>query len=344
MRQGILVSGNWIIDQVKVIDSYPEEEKLVNILTEYSSNGGSAYNILKDLAKLKVDFPLSGLGLVGDDERGEKIIEECKSLQINTLQLRKTSKAHTSYTDVMTVKGTGKRTFFHQRGANDLLNIQDFNFSISNAKIFHLGYLLLLKELDQMEADGYTSASKVFKSAKEQGFITSADIVSEHSDRFKSLIPPSLPFIDYLFVNEYEAGMITGIETTYDGQVIKEKCLEAASCIIDMGVKEWVILHHPDEVIAASKKGEILFQPSIKLPAHKIAGAVGAGDAFAAGILLGVHEGWEMQESLKMGVCAAACSLLEATSSDGVLPAKECLLLAEAYGYRNLTTNMVSNN
>jgi sugar/nucleoside kinase (ribokinase family) len=337
MRQGILVSGNWIIDQVKVIDSYPDEEKLVNILNEYSSNGGSAYNILKDLAKLKVDFPLSGLGLVGDDERGNKIIAECKTLLIDTLQLRKTSLAHTSYTDVMTVQGTGKRTFFHQRGANDLLSINDFNLSISNAKIFHLGYLLLLKEMDFMDVDGQTGASRVLKSAKEQGFITSADIVSEHSDRFKTIIPPSLPFIDYLFVNEYEAGKIAGIETTTNGQVIIEKCLEAASRMIEMGVREWVVLHYPDGAIAMNKNGEELFQPSIQLPLDKILGSVGAGDAFAAGVLNGVHEGWGMEKSLKLGVCSAATSLFEATSSDGILPTKECLLLANSYGYKTIT-------
>jgi len=79
MKNGILVGGNWIIDQVKVIDAFPEEEKLVNILTEYSSNGGSAYNISKGLIKLNADFPVYGLGLVGDDERGAGIISECKA-------------------------------------------------------------------------------------------------------------------------------------------------------------------------------------------------------------------------------------------------------------------------
>lgn len=143
MRNGILVGGNWIIDQVKIIDTFPEEEKLVTIFSECQSNGGSAYNILKDFVKLGANFPLSGLGLVGDDDRGDFIIKECKELGIDTTQLRKILSAYTSYTDVMTVKSNARRTFFHQRGANALLDIEHFNFSISTAKIFHLGYLLL---------------------------------------------------------------------------------------------------------------------------------------------------------------------------------------------------------
>src|SRR4028119_1161181 len=98
MRNGILVGGNWIIDLVKIIDVFPGEEKLANILEEYSSNGGSAYNVIKDLARLNVEFPLSAVGLVGEDDRGRRIVEECTGLGVNTDQLRVTSKAATSYT------------------------------------------------------------------------------------------------------------------------------------------------------------------------------------------------------------------------------------------------------
>jgi len=335
MKNGILVGGNWIIDQVKVIDVFPEEEKLVNILEEYNSNGGSAYNVLKGLAKLKIDFPLQGLGLVGDDERGEGIIQECLNLGIDTTQIHKKKGAFTSYTDVMTVKATGKRTFFHQRGANALLGPGDFDFTISSAKMFHLGYLLLLDRLDVIDDDGLTGASKVLKRAKESGFVTSADIVSEKSNRFKMVIPPSLPYIDYLFVNEFEAGMITGIQTISDtGTPLLDNCYKAAAKIIEMGVNKWVILHFPLGAIAVSKDGKKLFQNSVNLPYNKIEGAVGAGDAFAAGVLMGLHNDRLMKYCLELGVCAAASSLFAATSSDSIMKAEECLLLQKKYGFR----------
>nr|WP_068888331.1 PfkB family carbohydrate kinase [Pedobacter panaciterrae] len=335
MKTGILVGGNWIIDQVKVVDAFPEEEKLVNILNEYSSNGGSAYNILKGMAKLKADFPLYGLGLVGDDDRGAGIIKECIDLGIDVSGMRKVPGTATSYTDVMTVKCTGKRTFFHQRGANAMLDVAHFDFSLSAAKIFHLGYLLLLDKLDLVESDGETRAARVLKSAKENGLITSVDIVSEKSDRFKAVIPPSLKYIDYLFVNEFEAEMISGIKTVNDtGQVLPDNCYRAAAEIIRMGVNRWVVLHFPSGVIAADHKGNTLFQPSINLPDHKIEGAVGAGDAFAAGVLIGVHNNMEMNTCLELGVCAAASSLFAATSSDGIVSSEECLLLKQTYGFR----------
>jgi sugar/nucleoside kinase (ribokinase family) len=279
---------------------------------------------------------LSALGLVGDDERGRSIIEECEKLRINTVKLQKTSSSHTSYTDVMSVKNTGRRTFFHQRGANAFLDTTHFNFEDVQAKIFHLGYLLLLDKLDIIGPDGNSGAAHVLKKAKEAGLITSADLVSERSDRFKKIVPCALPHIDYLFVNEFEAEMLSGIPTTSNGKILVDQCTLAASKILQMGVQESVILHFPAGAIALDKNGSKIFQPSINVLPEDIRGAVGAGDAFAAGVLMGIHENWHMEDCLKMGVCAAASSLFDVTSSEGIVSATDCLLLAGKYGYKEL--------
>lgn len=337
MRKGIIVGGNWIIDQVKVIDKYPSQEALANIREEYTSNGGSAYNILKDLTKLEVSFPLEGIGLVGNDFQGHSILEDCEKNSIDASRIRQVANVSTSYTDVMSVRSTGKRTFFHQRGANALLDQPDFKLESSNSRIFHLGYILLLDKLDEVDETGTTGAAHVLKKASELGFITSADLVSEDSDRFSQIVPPALPYIDYLFVNEFEAQMLTGIATSENEQVSWDACYQAAVEILEMGVREWVIVHFPHGIVAVNKNREPIFQAGINLPSDKIVGAVGAGDAFAAGVLTGIHEGWEMTESLQLGVCAAATSLFAATSSDGILPHAECLTLTELYGFRPVT-------
>lgn len=334
MRNGILVGGNWIIDRVKIVDSYPQEEKLSTILDEFSSNGGSAYNLLKDLYKMQVGFPLEGIGLLGDDDKGDAILNECRKMAIDMRQVRKIKEAGTSYTDVMSVLQTGKRTFFHNRGANKMLDLPDFNFELSNAKIFHLGYLLLLDKLDEINEEGITGSALVFKKAKEAGFITSADIVSDSSGRFKEIIPSSLPYIDFLFINEFEAKMLTGIDTCPSSESIDVMaCKAAAFHILEMGVQQWVILHFPTGVIAVGRNDKILFQPALRMQETDIKGAVGAGDAFAAGVLAGIHEKWSLEKCLKLGVCAAASSLFAPTSSDGVLPIADCLALVDRFGF-----------
>lgn len=49
---------------------------------------------------------------------------------------------------------------------------------------------------------------------------------------------------------------------------------------------------------------------------------------------LGLHEDVPIEVALTYGVCAAAASLLDPTSSNGVKPLSECLHLVEEFGYR----------
>lgn len=334
-RNGILAGGNWIIDQVKIIDVYPNEERLANILKENNSNGGAPYNVLKALYKLKVPFPLEGAGVVGNDIRGDQILQECRNMEVCTEQIKVLEGTNTSYTDVMTQSSTGKRTFFHYRGANALLDESYFDFKNSNAKIFHLGYLLLLDSLDEVRSDGLTGAAKVYEEAKKAGFITSADIVSEQSDRYKKIVSSSLGFIDILFLNEYEASMLTDIELfNSKGDLLQEHVHKAAEIILEMGVLEWVVLHFPQGVLAMNKNGKYNFQGAINLPSDTIKGAVGAGDALAAGVLYGLHENWEMKKSLEVGVNVAAASLMEASASGGIGNLQECMKYGGKYGYK----------
>ena len=150
-RRGILGGGNWIIDQVKLIDVYPAPEKLGNILGQFQGTGGGPYNVLIDLAKSGAAFPLYGAGLVGKDALGEQILADCRQHKIDTQALTPTNKAPTSFTDVMTERATGRRTFFHARGANALWDGGGLNFKKCKARIFHLAYLLLLDALDMPE-------------------------------------------------------------------------------------------------------------------------------------------------------------------------------------------------
>lgn len=182
VRSGILAGGNWIVDRTKIIDVYPVQDSLANILQETSSNGGAPYNVLIDLARLQAPFPLAAVGLVGNDPAGDFIRADCRAHGIDARQLHPCKEAPTSYTDVMTVQSTGRRTFFHHRGANAFLDAAHFDFTRSSARIFHLGYLLLLDRLDQPDPNYGTVAAALLARAQAMGFKTSVDLVSEDSD------------------------------------------------------------------------------------------------------------------------------------------------------------------
>lgn len=334
-RRGLLSGGNWIIDQVKLIDVYPQPEQLGNILGQSQGTGGGPYNVLIDLAKSGAPFPLFGAGLVGKDALGEQILADCRQHKIDTRHLGTTTKAPTSYTDVMTEKATGRRTFFHARGANALWHGDGLDFKNTKARIFHLAYLLLLDALDQADSTFGTKAARLLAAAQAAGIKTSVDVVSEDSDRFAKIVGPALKHVDYCILNEIEAGKTTGFKVRdANGKLDTVTLRHAAGALLQQGVRELVIIHFPEGTFARTRKGEDVWQASLKLPAKYIAGTAGAGDAFCAGVLLGLHEGWELQRCLLTGVCLAAASLSDPTCTAGVKSLNSSLGLAKRFGFQ----------
>ena len=334
-RRGLLAGGNWIVDQVKLIDVYPAPEKLANIQDLKQGTGGAPYNVLIDLAKLGVSFPLYAAGLVGRDALGQRILDDCRRHKIDTRHLQTTAEAATSYTDVMTERNGGRRTFFHYRGANALWGGAGLDFSKIKARMFHLAYLLLLDGLDASDRKYGTRAAGLLARAQEAGLRTSVDVVSEDSDRFAWIVVPALKHVDYCILNEHEAGRTTGFKIRQpDGRLDLVALRHAAGAMLQLGVRELVVIHFPEGGFARTRKGDDHWQSSLNVPARFIAGTAGAGDAFCAGMLLGLHEGWALPVCLEAAVCVAAASLSDPTCTGGIKPLKPTLDLARKYRFR----------
>lgn len=333
-KRGIIAGGNWIVDRVKIIDSWPQEETLVTIVDQLTGSGGAAFNVLLDLAKLGANMPLEGIGMIGTDSDAEYVLRECRDNGIAARLIKKTPNAPTSYTDVMTVRDTGKRTYFHNRGANSHLEVSHFDFYASRSKIFHLGYLLLLDKLDETDTHYGTGAAKVLSKAQDVGLKTSVDVVSEQSDRFRSVVIPALRHVNYCFMNEVEAEKTTGIVLREGSELLRDRMFAATRCLLDAGVSDWVFIHAREGVVAMNAAGAQHWQGAVRVPQEVIKGTAGAGDAFAAGVLLGLHDEQPITECLKNGVCAAAACLTHPTTTGGILPLSACLQLGDRLGYR----------
>lgn len=342
-RSGILAGGNWIVDAVKIIDTYPQQDALANIFSTTKGTGGSPFNVLLDLALMGTSFPLEAVGLVGDDDNGGWILDLCQQHKIDTQALQKAPSTSTSYTDVMTVQSNGRRTFFHARGANALLDSPHFDFTKTSARIFHLGYLLLLDRLDAPHPEYGTVAAEVLARAQAAGLKTSIDCVSEDSDRFAKIVLPALKHVDVCIMNEFEAGRVTGrrirVGDPHSGapgtaMLDRTELKAAMNDLLNAGVRERVVVHYPEGGCALGRDGAWHEHGSVQLPGDYIKGAAGAGDAFTAGILYGWHEGLPVEEWLKIGVCAAAANLSDETCTGGLKPLAECLALGERFGYR----------
>jgi sugar/nucleoside kinase (ribokinase family) len=334
-RSGILAAGNWIVDHVKVIDLWPSQDALAIIQSETDGNGGSPFNVLIDLARLGAKFPLQGAGMLGTDAAGDWILDVCRQHGIDISSMHRTDAAPTSYTDVMTVASTGRRTFFHQRGANALLESSQIQLESSSAKLFHLGYLLLLDRLDEACPTFGTKSAELLHRASELGFVTSADLVSEESDRYRQVVFPALRHLDLLFMNEFEAGHMVDSKIRVGNGIDRDALVSTAQALVQAGVRQWAIIHFPEGIFAMSPNGKRIFQPSLNLPTDRIKGATGAGDAVTAGVLFGYLEGLPMETCLVYGICAAAACLLHPSASSGVLPLPKCLDFARELSFRH---------
>ncbi len=318
MRKGIISAGNWLVDFVKMIETYPSAGNLVSIDSIEVGLGGCSHNVLVDLARMETGLPLYAGGCVGDDDNDRYVLGEIEKHHIDGSHMTIIPGEHTSYTDVMSDKTACTRTFFHYRGSNAHLDICHLEKMDSDARIFHLGYLLLLDKLDAADEEYGVRAARALDMLQKKGYKTSVDVVSEESDRFSKIILPCLPYTDYLIVNEIEAGKCSGLPIRMpDGTVNMDNLNTSAQYILNKGVREQVTIHFPEGGFTIRKDESQGFVPSFKTAPEDIVSTVGAGDAFCAGMLYAIHEEYPIEEALMFANACAKFNLGSATSTGG---------------------------
>lgn len=324
MKKGIAIAGNLLVDLIKMIDVYPVQGMLCNISGQSRAVGGIVPNVAIDIAKIDGSIPLYAVGRIGNDGNGGYILNELKNNNIDITNIIKDESA-TSYSDVMTLKDTGARTFFHYRGANAKFEVNDINLDKLNCDILHLGYALLLDKFDVFNEKYGTEMARALCLAKEKGIKTSIDVVSEASERFSALVTPCLKYCDYIIINEIESSLVSKIPLRNTEGIIEKNLSKVCKWFFEQGVNELVCIHFPEGAAALNKKGEYRQLASLKLPDGYIKGTVGAGDAFCAGMLYCQYKGFSIEKSLRTAINAAACNLSQADSVSGMKDIKYVL-------------------
>src|SRR5574344_881210 len=277
VRKGIIGAGNWIVDQIKTIDRWPGEGNLCNILSQESAGGGGACNVLFDLAAMDSALPLWAAGRVGRDAAGDFLLSEIAQRHIDPAWMKRSEHAPTSFTDAMS--GNGKRTFFHCRGANAEFDAADLAGIDVPAKIFYLGYPLLLDRLDAADAEFGTRGARLLSEMRGKGYRTAVDFVSEAPEKFRRVVLATLPQTDYLVINEVEAGNAFGVEIRHADGSFDERAVEPLMRrFFEHGLRQLLVIHYPEGACALNRDGKFCRTPSCKV--EKIVGTTGAGDAF----------------------------------------------------------------
>ena len=331
-QRGITVAGTLIVDRVKNIDRFPPQGMLANILSVKRAVGGCAPNTATDLAVIDSTMPVSVIGCVGDDEDGRFLMSSLQKHGIDISNIRVLDNEQTSFCDVMSLP-TGERTFFSCRGANAYFSPKDVDLSALSSHIFHIGYILLLDQFDAADKEYGTVMARFLHDLREKGVKTSVDVVSSSTGDYPEKILPVLPYTDYLIINEVEICNAWGENPRRaDGTIDVDTIYRVMKKTIARGVKEKVVIHAKEAGFCLSADGTFTKMGSLRIPAEMIAGSVGAGDAYCAGCLYAIYNGYTDEKMLKFASAAAACNLFAENSVDGMRSKKEIYKLMERYG------------
>ena len=316
-RRGILTGGTWCIDRNLLVDNWPAENGRADIVEAEMSGGGSACNMAIDIKRLDPDMPVATIGLVGDDADGRFLVALADRYGIDRSRMTLTDRAETDYF-----------------GTSHLLTPDHFDFTGTGHRIFHLGLPGVHRLMDgpwHGEANGWVATLRKARSA---GLRTNLELASIAPDRLAAIVRPCLPYLDTLVVNDSEIAGIAGIETVSGGKTDPTACVAAAKETMARGAMQLAAVHFPGGAIVATRDGAIVSRPSARVPAAEIAGANGAGDAFAAGFLYALHEDWGIEDALALAHATAAASLRRISTTGAVETWAECLKLADAWGWR----------
>ena len=333
-RHGFIAGGTWCLDRNRKINAWPREDSVGIAWGLEERGGGPACNLAVDIKRLDPSIPVETIGLVGDDEAGRKLIAEAEKAGLIHDQMQVSGEAPTHTTEAFVSQESGQRTHISDLGVAALLSPEHFDFSTTSARFMHLGLPGIHPTMDapwKGDANGWVS---VLKAARGAGLETNLELCTVTPERLRGLILPCLAHLDTLIVNDSEIGALAQMETVPTGRTDVEACRRAGLAMLDQGAMHLVTIHFPEGAITVTREGSSAYVASVNVPKDAIVGPNGAGDAFAAGFMYGLHEQWPLEDSLWLGHAAAACSLRTAGTTDGVVRWRECLDIANAWGRR----------
>src|SRR5271170_7156927 len=304
-RRGVLSAGTFCVDFNKSIARWPQEDTSNEVMAIDRQGGGSGFNMALDLKRLDPFFPVQAMGVVGDDDLGRFLFHECDAHGVDRAALHALPGGVTMSVDAFNVASSGRRTHFYHQGVAAAMTPDSFDFSSTRARILHLGLPGAHQAMDRPwrgDANGWVA---VLRKARAAGLAANLELMTTKADRLAELGRPCLPHLDWLIVNDYE-----------------------------IGAMRWAAAHFPEGAVVGGRDGSRVVLGSVAVPASAIVGANGAGDAFAAGMLYGLHERWPIGECLALGHACAAASMRAVSTTAGVATVAECLALAKQWGFR----------
>ncbi len=258
------------------------------------SFGGSAANTIVALARLgkRVGF----IGNVGNDEEGKEMLRDFEKEKVDTTGIKKINDK--TGLALCFVDSSGERALYVYPGANNFLSIDEERLNYAKkAEILHLSSFVGGASIEEQK--------KLVEEIKDVkiSFAPGELYASKGLEFVKELLSESY----VVFLNKREIKLLTG--KNYE---------EGAEELLRIGAKVIAITLGEKGCYIASKKEKI----KVKAFPTEVIDTTGAGDAFAAGFLLGLLEGKDLYECGKIGNKVASLCISKVGAREG-LPSRE---------------------
>jgi ribokinase len=278
-KYDVVAVGHGLVDIRFIVDRFVGPDEEARIINQTRGVGGSAANVAIDVSRLGGRSAV--IIKVGLDGFGRLIIDGLMRERVDVSGVR-VCIGDTGFTIVI-IDRDGKIIMYGFKGSAEKLEPKDIDENIiSKGKYLHIASLRL------------DTSIEAARKAKEYGLKTSWDpgrvLSLKGIDYFKELIK----YVDIVLVNRIEAKNLTGIE---DYRV-------AARKIIDYGAWLVVVKRGPEGIYAVTSDDKEYDFPAF--PVERVIDTTGAGDAFAAGLLLGLSRGYTLRKALIYGNAVAA--------------------------------------
>jgi sugar/nucleoside kinase (ribokinase family) len=281
----ILCIGQLVADVVvRPVDGLPALGRTDRVEELHLLSGGCAANSAAVLAKLGGQVRLAAA--IGRDAWGDAVMGDLRTTGVDVEAVTRLASVPTSAVVVL-INDSGERSFIYREGGNEQLeNRHVADAVLKSCRLIHVGGAMKLLKLDLAELLGR---------AKSFGCTTTLDTDWDVHGNWMSKLRDSLPKIDYLMTNEDEAAMLTG----------KTDPLQAAEDLLLRGPRAVIVKRGAEGALLAAD-GRITAFPAYRVAVRD---TTAAGDAFAAGFLLGISLGRPLADAVRLaGAAGALCT------------------------------------
>lgn len=308
----VTCAGILVADVVRRFRERAEPGRLVTLEEPITLHvGGCAANTGICLSKMGIESRI--VGKIGRDYWGRFVIETLKGHdRIDVTGVTYADSAMTATTDIEVDIETGDRTFYHYVGANAEFSTDDISDQSFDCEVFHMGGYNLVPRITPQRL------RSLFSKAHSSGCSTSIDLAWSDQVDWTQL-QSAMDQIDYYFSNIDEARMVLADTDSSVDQI--------SASIMSMGPQVVAIKRGVDGCHIRTQDS-VVDMPSD--PQFKAVDGTGAGDAFVAGMLLGICEGWDIGKTARFANAAGGFCVSKPGATSGVPDRKTILNFVES--------------